>query len=632
LIASAALTAVFLLGLYGEWFPLGVVGEWTWSRLPKGIGVTPEAVALGVAALLGFAGFSVAGFWVVDRGRPWHRAVWVAGLVPLAVGVGLMLQSAAPAGFGLAKWVFAQHAPGSSGYYTVARSAEMDDWVGFVRRYADWVAGRDVLHIGTHPPGLFVLWRVVLEAYRVGPAAARMVVQIQPEEVRAALRTLGARDPIPLADQAALVSVGWLVLLAAAATGPLVYALARRLDRPRREAWTAAALWPVVPSVLLFQPTSDVAFVLPATAALVCAARGRVVGGFAAGAVLALGMQFSLVFLGVGLVVGLMLAMQSGRSWGERLRAILATGLGFLVLTGLISVVSGASPWAIWWANQRNHARFYVEYPRSWGVWQFANAAEVAVGIGVPLCPWIVLGLWRRPPCRGVLATVAVLAVLQLSGRSLSEVARLWIPFFPGLLLAAAAGLAWTGAGAISLGGLILLQGVQVLALQGAIQVVYSLAEAESGAWHRPVAWPVSGAGGRPSGSDCPGLDAGGRMAGLLDSAKDLVWGVGLGHDQAGPGAEALVAAVIQVTGRDDDHGNPLPLGRGLQPPTQFNPGFVGQHQIEEDQIGRLLADQANGRGGVGGNLGGEAAQGHDASQQVCGLGFVVDDQRGRHL
>jgi xanthosine utilization system XapX-like protein len=474
--ASVLATAAFLAGLYGGWFPLGVAGEWTWSRLPRGVGLLPETVLIGLAALAAYAAFAGFGRRALERASVPVRAVWVAALGPLAAGVSLALQSAAPAGYGLAKWVFALHAPGSSGYYTVARSAEMNDPAAFLKNYPEWVARGDALHIGTHPPGLFVLWRGILGGYRAAPGLAGAVVDAQPEQIRAALRTLQGTDPIGLADRAALATVGWLILLAGAFTSWMLYALARRLGREPLESWAAGALWGVVPSALLFQPTSDVLFALPATVALACAARGRVIGCLAAGAVLAAGMQFSLVFLAVGLVVGLVLASQAERSPRQRVAAILATGLGFLAATAAFWAIGGASPFAIWWANQRNHARFYAEFPRSWAAWQVANVAEVAVGLGLALVPWVGVGLFARPACRVSLAAVGVLACLQLSGRSLSEVARLWIPLFPALVLAGAGGLRRLGAGGWTLAIVVVLMGLELLGLQGAVQVVYSMA------------------------------------------------------------------------------------------------------------------------------------------------------------
>jgi hypothetical protein len=133
-------------------------------------------------------------------------------------------------------------------------------------------------------------------------------------------------------------------------------------------------------------------------------------------------------------------------------------------------LATGANPLVIWWFNARNHHLFYDEYPRRLLAWAVANPIETAVGLGWPIVVLGVLGLRRSAPA---LATVAMLAALTLSGRNLGEVGRLWMVFFPPLVAAAGAGLdrlerprAWIVV------ALVLLS-VEILALQGSIQVVY---------------------------------------------------------------------------------------------------------------------------------------------------------------
>ncbi len=69
--------------------------------------------------------------------------------------------------------------------------------------------------------------------------------------------------------------------------------------------------------------------------------------------------------------------------------------------------------------------------------------------------------------------TLALLVVLTLSGRNLSEVARLWLPMMPALLVAAGAGLNRLVGGGVAAGISLFLIGVQTLVLQATIQVVY---------------------------------------------------------------------------------------------------------------------------------------------------------------
>ena len=68
---------------------------------------------------------------------------------------------------------------------------------------------------------------------------------------------------------------------------------------------------------------------------------------------------------------------------------------------------------------------------------------------------------------------IAVLVLLNLVGRNMGEVARLWILFMPPLLVAAGAGASRMGGGPWTLAVTSALLGLQTLALQTQVQVVY---------------------------------------------------------------------------------------------------------------------------------------------------------------
>jgi hypothetical protein len=303
------------------------------------------------------------------------------------------------------------------------------------------------------------------------PALARTLDEALPVEVANAFREIVG--PMPRADRAALVLIGALTLLASAATVVPLYLLMRGSGCDAAVAWSAASLWPLVPSAILFQPTADTAFPLLATAALALATRRGPIAAGVSGVILAVGMVFTLAFLAVGLMVGLMLATAPEVSIRRRAGLILATGAGFLTPTLLGWLVTGANPFVIWWWNQANHAGFYVEHPRRYVAWLLINPIELAVALGVPAAVWAVVGLASGRAPRVSWIALGVLVLLTLTGRSLSEVARLWIPFCPMLLAASAAGLARLGGGAVSLGVTSLLTAVQVVMMQLLIQVVY---------------------------------------------------------------------------------------------------------------------------------------------------------------
>ncbi|MEW4570008.1 hypothetical protein AB1L88_19255 [Tautonia sp. JC769] len=471
LVVSVLLLVGLALVLRDPRIPLGVPGEWTWARLGDAVEPVAVNVGLGSVGLVLYAGFVAIGRRDLGRStRPRRReAAWLAALLGMGVFAQLAALMAAPPGYGLAKMV-TLGLSGSSGYYTVARS-EMGDVAAFLGDYPEWIREQDVYHIGTHPPGLFLTTRGALAVMNAFPALARTLDEALPAELANAFREI--LGPIPRADRAALVLIGALTLLACAGTAVPLYLLMRGSGCDAAVSWSAASLWPLVPAAILFQPTADTAFPLLATAALALATRRGPIAAGAAGVILAVGMVFTLAFLAVGLMVGLMLATSPGVSIRHRAGLILATGAGFLTPTLLGWLATGANPFVIWWWNQANHAGFYVEHPRRYAAWLLINPIELAVALGVPAAVWAVVGLASGRAPRVSWIALGVLVLLTLTGRSLSEVARLWIPFCPMLLAASAAGLARLGGGAVSLGVTTLLMAVQVVVMQLMIQVVY---------------------------------------------------------------------------------------------------------------------------------------------------------------
>src|SRR5262249_17476862 len=102
------------------------------------------------------------------------------------------------------------------------------------------------------------------------------------------------------------------------------------------------------------------------------------------GLILAFGMVFTLAFLPVGLIVALVIVFTPGLGLTRGAGLIAVVGAGFLSLTTLGWVLTGANPVIIWSWNLRNHARFYVEYPRTYLAWLAINPIELAIAMGPP--------------------------------------------------------------------------------------------------------------------------------------------------------------------------------------------------------------------------------------------------------
>ncbi len=471
--------AVQVVGLLVLWalvrdprIPLGVRGEWVWPRLDAA-GPNPQDLAWALLALGAFAAFAAAGMRALGRRAGiWRESAWVAALALAAVAFQYAAIGGAPEGVGEEKVALVLGHAGSSGYYHVAAREVRDPWA-FWKAYPEWIRRQDALHIGTHPPGLILLNAALLDLFRGHPSWARSVVEWAPPRVTWGFRERAAKErELPLADRAALEVIAGATLLACSLTVVPLYALTRS-ELPATGAWAAAALWPAGTSALMFQPTSDALWPLLAATALALAARGTFPSTAAAGAVLALGMGFTLAFLPVGMAVALVELVGTPGSNRRRLGRVVATGAGFLLPTLLGSWASGANPFVYWTSNLVNHARFYVTYPRSYVPWIIANVADLVVGMGLPAAVWAVVGFAGRRVPRGAWASLAVLVLLEFSGRNLGEVARLWLPMMPPLYAAAGAGLIRAGGGPGVLAATVGLMGAQVLALQAMVQVAY---------------------------------------------------------------------------------------------------------------------------------------------------------------
>jgi hypothetical protein len=491
LLIQAALVIGLLLGLRSGLVPLGIPGEWEWMRLPAWAWPAWESLLLAVVAVVAYSIFAAWGLHaLVTRASRLRELLWLGSLVVMACVIQALVPMGAPSGYDLSRWASVNYLPSSSGYFKIAREqAARDPWK-FLSEYPVWIRSQDSLHIGTHPPGLIAAQCLLLRTMKANPGLVKALLDEMPEPVEAGFRAFAADDPHPLlpAERAALYVTALLTLLACAGTVVPLYLLVRSA-LPASAAWVASALWPLAPAANLFQPLADTAYPFLSTCALALAAwsarllctssRPRLAAWLLAvvsGTVMALGMFFTMAFLPVGAIVGLTVVLSAAIDWRMRGLLLLATGLGFLVVVIVGWMAAGANPLVIGLWNLRHHARFYDEYPRTYRLWLSANPIELAVAMGLPSAVWCVLGVLspRKVPVT-FWAALLVLALVNLTGRNMGEVARLWMFFIPPLLVAA--GSAYErlqgGKGAWALGGSIALVGLQTLGLQTMIQVVY---------------------------------------------------------------------------------------------------------------------------------------------------------------
>jgi hypothetical protein len=354
--------------------------------------------------------------------------------------------------------------------------------------YPRWIRGQDSLHIGTHPPGLIAAQCVLLRVMDENPWLTDSLLAHMPQAVDEGFRVFASNDPQPLsrADRATLYATSLLTLLACALTVVPLYLLAR-VALPAPAAWAAAALWPLAPAANLFQPVADTAYPLLSTGALALVAwaarlqegRSRATAAsislaLLSGLVMATGIFCTLAFLPVGLIAALLVLANRGVTWRMRGALLLAIGASFLALVAAGWAVTRAEPIEIARWNLFHHARFYDDYPRTYRYWLVLNPLLISIAVGLPSAIWFGAGMAApRSVPRSVWATLLVLLLVDLTGRNMGEVERLWMLFIPPLLVAAGNGCYRLGSHPAALGVSVGLLGVQTLALQSMIQVVY---------------------------------------------------------------------------------------------------------------------------------------------------------------
>ncbi len=480
--AQAALLAGFVLAVRAG-AKLGVPGQWEWLRIPAQVAIPWAWMALGILFCAGYALFAALGLRALSR--PITRggeSRWLAGLALASLIAQFAATTAAPDEYDHTKWAYVNYFTSSAGYFTIARDQAMADPGRFLADYPRWIERQDSLHIGTHPPGLILAECALVGFMADHPRVADALVGLEPPSTAEGFRQLAGFDrrPILRSERAALFATALATWAACALVVVPLYVLARAALSPRG-AWCAAALWPLAPSAILFQPLADTAYPFLATLALALAAWSAKTRGpraailaLATGAALALGAAFTLAFFPVGLMVALIFLFQNETPTRSRTLGIAATGAGFAIPWILVYLATSANPLTIAVWNLHHHARFYDDYPRGYWRWFWINPLELVLAIGAAGSVWLLRSL-RQPLLipRSSLAAIVVVVLVNLTGRNLGETARLWMLFMPALLPAAGAAMERDRAGAAGLAATIAMVAIQTLFLESTIQVVY---------------------------------------------------------------------------------------------------------------------------------------------------------------
>ena len=441
--------------LWGSAIPLGVPGEWVWALHDVPL------ISMNFAACL-CSRSALSGIRVTRRPEPVPQLgrhpilVWgLAGLGGLWIWATM---STIPGPGGVNRIPFVLYYPRSSGYFTQAQQNANDlaqFLSGYRERIADSRLPENHLHQGTHPPGLTVLNRLLINACERSATLRRIALASQPQTVREAFQTLRqtemlGRQLVPDEEIAALWLLTLLTLGCAALTvWPLFHLLRRSLSlkppggRPHSGRWFRRC--PV------FLPKSDLLY--PFFAILVqwlwlesldrnCWWRGGLVG-----VLMGTSLLLSLAFAPIGLILALqgIHRIWKTRQGGVTVSASAATFLGCLAYCWFAWKLNLP---AIWLQNFHNHAAFYDFNERTFLSWLLVNPIELGLALGPCVSVLSIAGWWylTRSPDKDREALVIALALwglLWISGKNQGEAARLWVFLMPYAVWSAARG--WDG-------------------------------------------------------------------------------------------------------------------------------------------------------------------------------------------
>ncbi len=448
-------------------FPLGVSGEWVWTRVTPSEPLSLALVPALVAAAL-YVGFVWLGARSIATCRRSGLAAWLCGLTLAGFTWLWVAQESAPENYQLSKAAWILYYRGSSGYFSEARD-QAADWQRYLSAYERKMAQGDVLHIGTHPPGLTLALRGMMGLCRAAPGLVDLLEVTEPNSVRAAFDELQKREPLSRNDRAVL----WLAALSVNAGAvltiiPLFGLLTTTCTR--RASWQATAFWPTVPALAIFLPKSDCLFPCLAMTFLWLWLEGLSRPSrwysLGAGIVIWLGLFLSVAFLPVGflaLLAGFWNIRQGTpnqqppgtapsderapssdhfprtirESLARLVPAAAAASVGFFVPIVAAWLFARINLLNVWWLNFQNHAGFYRQFPRTYWKWLLINPVEFAVAAGLPLtilAVWSLIAALRTQPDRRfghVWAWLATFILLWVSGKNMGEAARLWIFLMP---------------------------------------------------------------------------------------------------------------------------------------------------------------------------------------------------------
>jgi len=453
--------------LLAPWPPLGVAGEWVWPRhaLPTDFVEALDRLIWPLICGSVIVAYCAAGLRRIASVGSIHRGLMLVGLTGLSFLWLNAVRQAAPSPHRELRPIWILYDKYASGYFfeatfNVASTRQM------LVDYESRMAKGDVLHEGTHPPGLLLLNRGLLKLTAECPSVVQFTQAVQNDESIRMFREVEAASqiarPLSASEIAALHLSSLLSSLVAAMTVIPVFGLTRRLT-DSGTAWRAAALVITVPTIGIFVPRSDVLY----------ACSGMFLAWAAVAAILTrrgikrwlLAMLFGLILFGCLLLslahvpVLVMLAifavgfvlMDLKNRFGGMLETTIVAAASFLIICAAWQYWTDCNLFNVWSLNLANHAGFYSQSVRTWYAWFAVNPIEFAMAVGLPMTAMAIVmfgqtmkGIrFSRPKSvtNGRLFAVACTltwTLLWLSGKNMGEAARLWCFLTPWCAIIAA--------------------------------------------------------------------------------------------------------------------------------------------------------------------------------------------------
>lgn len=464
-----------LLFLLFPVLPLGIPGEWEWTRqrLPQDITEAFDRLVPSLLAGAVLLAFCRLGDRQFANGHSWTRVLLLTFLVAGSYAWQTAVRQCAASPHRELRPLWILYDKYASGYFFEAAFVSTSPRE-LLATYEARMAKGDVLHEGTHPPGLFLFNQWALIATENSSALTSFAEWTQSAETlrmfRSAESQAGMSRPMGRTELAALCLVSFVSSVLSSMTVLPVYGIVRLLS-DRTAAWRAACLTVTIPCIAVFAPRSDVVYAFSGTLLLWLFIRsmlsksltGRISFAVITGLWMTICLATSLAHLPVLVAATLFASVMLLERGLENRRSILISGVFmlsvFFALITSFDFLTDCSLLKVWKMNLTNHSAFYGTSPRTWWKWMLVNPLELSLSIGLPLAMMValtfqafakdVVSSWRLNRSeksntdhshqmfafRALLfSLLATWTALWLSGKNMGEAARLWCfltPWFP---------------------------------------------------------------------------------------------------------------------------------------------------------------------------------------------------------